>query len=223
MDYAKYLTKVGIEGEQLQQAIDSINEAKNLYDKEVKPYKNKAPFVWAKLARSLPWEADTVPPGYEHYDNDVSINGDAWAQKQPDGTWVTIRAKGVPNCIQYFHPDYTGDAYYAKGHHPRSPWARWIWNGIRNRASAAAMNAGPVTDTSDIQKFGDPETSKSHPGIYVHRMGKYWQLYVCEKVFFGLFVVRRNVGFKINNSLDSDKPRAAVVYIPWSLLRAKEG
>lgn len=223
MDYVKYLKQAGVPDEKIQDAVASFNKAEQLYNEQVKPYKNKAPFVWAKLARSLPWEANTVPEGYEHYDNDVSINGDGWAQLQPDGTWRTVREKGVPNCIQYFHPDYTGDAYYAPGHHPRSKWARFIWNGIRNRASGAAMSAGPVTDTSDVEKFGDSATSKSHPGVYVHRMGKYWQLYVCEKTFFGLLVIRRNIGFKINNSLDSDKPRAAVVFISWSLLRAKEG
>ena len=223
MDYLKYLNQAGVPKEQQDAAITSLLESARLYKEKVAPYKRKAPFVWAKLARKLPWEANTVPEGYENYENDVNINGDAWAQKQPDGSWITIREKGVPNCIQYFHPDYTGDAYYAEGHHPRSPWARFIWNGIRNRASASALNAGPLTDTSDVQTFGDKDTSKSHPGVYVHRMGLHWQLYVCEKTFFGLFVIRRNVGFKINNALYSEKPRASVVHITWSLLRAREG
>jgi len=157
-------------------------------------------------------ELEKLPEQYLTYDNEVSINGDLrpWVLNE-EGIGIPLPCPLDDSGIQY--------CYYAKGHHPRSKWARWKWLGIRNRASMAAFLLGPVK-SSDIEIFGDIATDKGHEGVVVFRMGIHWQIYSCKK--FGPFVIRRNVGVKIKNVLQSVAKRAMVVNIPWSLLRWKD-
>jgi hypothetical protein len=51
-------------------------------------------------------------------------------------------------------------------------------------------------------------------------MGDYWQIMSVEKK--GPFVVRRNVGWKINNVRDNQHTVANVTWITWSVLLAKD-
>lgn len=67
------------------------------------------------------WEDDKLPWLFQWWDNDVSINGD-----DP----------------KYWPLDYAGDTYYCAGHHPRSRWARFVWLGLRNRASRLSQMLG---------------------------------------------------------------------------------
>ena len=49
--------------------------------------------------------------------------------------------------MSHSDPRYGGDCYYARGHHPRSFWARYVWVGLRNRASQLSKDLGePVTE-----------------------------------------------------------------------------
>ena len=213
MDYVKYLKKAGVPEKHHEAAIKSLKNSKELSKKSA-PYKWKAPFVIAKVVQDLPWEAEALPEKYWHYDNEVSINGD----KRP---WVlNDKGVGVPmpcplddSGIQY--------CYYAEGHHPRSKWARWVWLGLRNRASKYPYMLGPERSTNpdDFEIFGDIKTDKNHEGVVVFRMGEHWQIYSCEKLW--KFVIRRNVGVKIKNVVQFQAERAMVVNIPFSMVAWK--
>ena len=81
----------------------------------VLPFGMLAPIVMLFVLPFVKKEADRLPKLFWFWDSNISINGDGWAKQRPDGTWVP-----------YGHESYTGDAYYAKGHHPRSFWARYV-------------------------------------------------------------------------------------------------
>ena len=53
----------------------------------------------------------------------------------------------------------------------------------------------------------------------MYRMGDCWQIMAVERK--GPFIVRRNVGWKINNVLHNQHTTANVTWITWSLLRWK--
>lgn len=90
-------------------------------------------------------EAEHLPRLFLWWDNDASINGDGWAVWR-DGQWVHVFGTGLPGerAVPYGSPEYTGDCYYCKGHHPRSFYARWVWLGLRNRASKLSQILGFV-------------------------------------------------------------------------------
>lgn len=220
MNYLKYLRLANVPEELIPQAVKSLEESKELC-RLTKLAKIQAMFVWMKLAVTLPWSANNVPTGYEKYDNDVSINGDGWGKYIEGVGWKTFRGTGEPNCIPYYSPEYGGDAYYCKGFHPRSPFARYVWNGLRNRASRYAFDLG-VPAQENIEQFGDGSTSKKHPGVVVYKMGDHWQIYVCERSIITGFVIRRNVGFKIANVKNYSAKRASVTGVNWSMLRISD-
>lgn len=115
-------------------------------------------------------------------------------------------------------PEARAACYWAEGHHPRSRWARYIWLGWRNRASKLAHDLGAPSG-APIALWGDEKVGRSHAGVCVYRMGDCWQIMVVDR--WGPFVVRRNVGWKINNVRDNQHTVANITWLPWSLLRWK--
>lgn len=224
MNYLQYLMRAGVPEQYHEAALLSLADSESRA-KKVAPYKLKAPFVMAKLVFKLPRDAQELPASHWPYDNEKSINGDGWG-KLVDGEWKTFRVNNEPGCIPYTDPEWGGPAYYldwckwivpAKWRHPWGKFARWWWLGVRNRASRFAYILG-AEKSADWQYWGDIETSKAHEGVVVYRMGEHWQIYACE--MHGPFVVRRNVGVKINNAInDPSIKRAMVVSNKWTLLR----
>lgn len=160
----------------------------------------------------LAWDAEALPARYAKWDNDISINGDPWPWAQrPDGTWY--RPAPLDDT-----PEARAACYWAEGHHPRSRWARYIWLGWRNRASKLAHDLGAPSG-APIALWGDEKVGRSHAGVCVYRMGDCWQIMVVDR--WGPFVVRRNVGWKINNVRDNQHTVANITWLPWSLLRWK--
>ena len=133
------------------------------------------------------------------WDNDVSISGDHQVPAH------TCR-----------HAPEARATYYAPGHHPRSFHARWIWLGLRNRASAlAAMFGRKLTpaEVQDADTWGDETIGKAKEGWCVRRNGPLYQLYIIRKI--GPLCLRVHYGHKLNHARIWGRP-AMVVNISFS-------
>jgi hypothetical protein len=207
MNYTKFLIQAEVPESQHVDALASLARAKSAA-KRMRPYKWTAPIVMALVVPFLRWDAEKLPKLFAKWDNDISLNGDPWDWAQmPDGTWY--RPAPLEDT-----PEARAACYWAKGHHPRSRWARYVWLGWRNRASKLAADLGVPATAASIQPHGDPTISKSKAGAAVYRMGDYWQIMSVEKV--GPFAIRRNVGWKLNNVLHNQHTVANITWVPFS-------
>jgi hypothetical protein len=82
------------------------------------------------------WDAEKLPFLDSIWGNDSSINGDVRDDGVGDG-WGLKPVSLDPNSEEAI-----ASCYWAKGHHPRSFYARWVWLGLRNRASALSSSLG---------------------------------------------------------------------------------
>jgi hypothetical protein len=100
------------------------------------------------------WEDDKLPRLFKIWDNDASINGDRRTDDPNDGLggWTLSRISLDKN-----DQEAISHCYWAPGHHPRSFYARWVWLGLRNRASMLSVMLGRRIE-----------------GISEHWGGKYW-------------------------------------------------
>ena len=211
MNLLKYLQAAGVPETLQPEALASLQRAEEIASR-VAPYKWSAPLVMAWVVPRLAWEAENLPERYAKWDNDISLHGDPrpWAQRE-DGSWY--RPAPLEDT-----PEAREKCYWAKGRHPRSKWARYVWLGWRNKASKLAHDLGEPA-SAPIAFWGDEKVGRDHPGVCVYRMGDAWQIMAVER--WGPFVVRRNVGWKINNVRDNQHTVANVTWITWSLLRWK--
>ena len=149
------------------------------------------------------WEDNHLPHVFSWWDNDISINGDP-IDSQGRDAWAL---------------DYMENAYYAKAP-PRSFWARYVWLGWRNRASALSERLGYAYRRNEFETRiidGDPETSRAHPGWKFTYTENICQLMIVRKI--GNFCIRFNWGYKF-----FDKPTTMPVGITFSILsRIKNG
>jgi len=105
-----------------------------------------APVILLAPLMLLPWSADALPAWLAYWANNAGINGDGLAVLR-NGVWIYLGDIGwtpAPGerVYAYDEPDYTGDAYYALGWHPRSWFARWVWLAFRNVASLRDVLGG---------------------------------------------------------------------------------
>ena len=208
--HLKLLDAVDMPEHRKQEARRSFERANEL-DKQIRKHKLRAPFVMAKVVPKLPWHVNELPPEYAAYDNERGLNGDSsgWVFDPVLGYEVPMQAPLQDT------PEARETCYYAKGHHPRSAAARYIWLGQRNRASKLAHDLGPER-SQDIEQWGDPETSGDHPGILVRRMGEHYEIFGITKI--GPFTLRTRYGYKIGNTVGPrPSSRAMVVTIPFSI------
>lgn len=233
MNWDKYLREAGVPEHLWQEAKDCFELAKQR-NKEFERKVGK--FAWKAMVKmpwllyctdQVKWEDNFLPYKYWHYDNNVSMNGDQWGMILPNGTHTGDFSRervdsGECIPIEYTDPNFKGDCYYAKGHHPRSKFARMIWLGFRNRASKLAQMLGEIVDMREpLVQYG-PNQSREVEGFNFKRQGKLWQFTQTKKVFFGKLVLVRNIGFKINNvGSEVGADRASYTYIPFSLKGAK--
>lgn len=185
-----------------------------------------APLVVTLALLQTPRAANALPRWARWWDNDVSINGDGWAVKR-GGQWVRVVGNELPGevAVPYGAPEYDGDAYYAPGHHPRSTWARFVWLGLRNRASALAVRLGhqvQPADLLDADTWGDEATNRDRAGWCVRRNGAVYQLSIVRPIGAGL-CLRVNCGHKLDLVRRWGRDVAIVVCITASVLRFKGG
>ncbi|ARU06132.1 hypothetical protein CCO03_16940 [Comamonas serinivorans] len=158
-----------------------------------------APIVTFYALLFTPKSANKLPAWARKWDNNVSLNGDAYAVLR-DGQWVTLRngEKAQPGevPVSYDDPAYTGDAYYAKGHHPTSFWARWMWVGWRNRASGLSLSLGPELTEPLRVVAGDVTASRDKPGFFLTCSGDEYQWRSYTKK--GPVVLITNFGAKLD-------------------------
>ncbi len=147
------------------------------------------------------WNAEHLPKLFRWWDNEVSINGD-WG-------FVPLDKKSQ---------EAINMAYYAKGHHPRSFYARWVWLGLRNRATWAAWALGyrkKAGDTEDEWSYGDVWGGK---GWLVARCGPAYRLRYHKALSKKRFL-RIHFGYKIGGS--QSITHGNVVAIGFSIRKRK--
>ena len=94
-------------------------------------------------------------------------------------------------------PEARALCYWAPGHHPRSRWARWVWLGLRNRASALAVQLGhPADYAQPVQVWGDPATSRSRAGWVLRHHNGVYQFHATRRL--GALCLRTNYGYKVD-------------------------
>ena len=154
--------------------LDSMDEARQR-ELPVIWYDCLAPIVMLFVLPFVPRGANKLPAMWRKWDNNISINGDGGGVQMPDGSWVEgyevkdWEAVRGYLYVKYDDPRYGGDAYYAKGHHPRSFWARYIWLGWRNRATQASFDVGIDSGAPII-------TAAEGDGWRIRRSGDLWEV-----------------------------------------------
>lgn len=155
-----------------------------------------APFIVPIALLFTKHEDAHLPALFRWWDNDVSINGD----RAED--WAL---------------DFKGNAYYAKAP-PRSFWARYVWLGLRNRASWLGEHLGYKYKEGEydaIFTYGNPHTSRTWPdgeGWMLKTTGSVYQLMVVKHITSKL-CIRTHWGYKL-----FDRDRAPIVAIAFSVL-----
>ena len=163
------------------------------------------------------WEDEKLPKLFALWDNDASINGDKRTDDPNDGRngW---NLKFVP--LEKDSEEAINMCYWAQGHHPRSFYARWVWLGLRNRASNASVMLGKQPDyTQELKIYGDPATENGHSGWRLAVLGNLVRFYVCRKI--GPFCLRVHYGYKIGSPDGPYFGKVPFTAIAFSLLRWK--
>lgn len=153
------------------------------------------------------WEDDHLPRFFWMWDNDASINGDRRTDDVNDGLfgWAL---KQVP--LDKNSQEAIDMCYYAPGHHPRSFYARWVWLGLRNRASALAVALGKeVVEPSVLYNENEFQM------IWFSTNGV-WRFYEMLPITDSL-AIRMHCGYKF--PLIPGSTRAPAVSIGFSLRR----
>ena len=194
-------------------------------------YDLSAPIVMLLVLPFVRRSADKLPSLFRRWDNNVSLNGDGEAVFI-DGkfltaghgiTWEDYNAALARGAYRYTYDDplYHGDAYYAKGHHPRSFWARYVWVGLRNRASQLSVEMGEDVHERPTVLSGAVGIGASTEGHFLLHSGDLYHYKSVRKV--GPFALIRSYGYKleiVRNSQDGTGLAAAVA-IGRSLKRRK--
>lgn len=171
-----------------------------------------APFVVPIILIFTKREANRLPGFWDTlWGNDSSINGDNWGWTPgPDGVGIPVPAPETDE-------EAIARCYWAPGHHPRSWWARFVWLGLRNRASRFAVVTGRAVEGPVVHLAGIYDPDRHNAGYELCVRDGTYQLFKVVKL--GRLALRINVGFKIRPVWSF--ARAPAVYITFSLLRWK--
>ena len=206
--------------------LKSCCESAKAADNKVRFYDLSAPIVMAVVLPFVKREADRLPSLFSAWDNNVSLNGDGCGWQNPEtGEWFDLRTGLIPHgapLVSHSDPAYGGDCYYAPGHHPRSFWARYVWVGLRNRASMLSVKLGRDVTSRPVVVSGDPTIHRHGPyGHFVLRHGDTFHYKSIRA--FGPFALTRSYGYKLEIPFKSAEGtgRAAAVAIGRSLKRRR--
>lgn len=211
-------------------AIDSIEAAEQAAAKAFW-YDITAPLVMLLVLPFVKRSADSLPRAFAKWDNNVSLNGDGAAIFRDD-KWLDLRdgVQALPgeHIYTYDDPLYAGDAYYAKGHHPRSLWARYVWVGLRNRASQLSVDLGTNVAARPVLISGSLDINRHDtPGHFLLKDGSSYHFKSIQPTrILGLrCAVIRSCGYKLEIALmrpPGAYGRVAAVAIGYSLKRWKD-
>ena len=206
--------------------LKSCCESAKAADNKVRFYDLSAPIVMAVVLPFVKREADRLPSLFSAWDNNVSLNGDGCGWQNPEtGEWFDLRTGLIPHgapLVSHSDPACGGDCYYAPGHHPRSFWARYVWVGLRNRASMLSVKLGRDVTSRPVVVSGDPTIHRHGPyGHFVLRHGDTFHYKSIRA--FGPFALTRSYGYKLEIPFKSAEGtgRAAAVAIGRSLKRRR--
>ena len=182
--------------------IDCMDQAEDA-DKATWPYDLTAPLIMLVALAFTKRDADRLPRLFRKWDNNVSLNGDGHGWRDHEGNWHHGRDGAVPPpgtiMLSYSDPAYAGDAYYAEGHHPRSYWARYIWVGLRNRASQLSVDKGRDVAARPICISGSADISRTRPGHFLLKQGDTYHYKSFRNI--GPFCLIRSYGYKLEYAL----------------------
>lgn len=200
-------------------------------DRRARIYDLSAPIVMLLVLPFVPRSADKLPKLFAAWDNNISLNGDSGGVQMPDGSWVSWYDvedwEAVKDCLQvtYDDPRYGGDAYYARGHHPRSFWARYVWVGLRNRASQLALDLGREVKAPIEVLSGSMDVGTRKAGHFLLKSGDVYHYKSFSPFRLAGFplVCIRSYGFKLEIAMKNadQADRVATVAIGWSAKRWK--
>ena len=220
--FAEIAALPGLSDHERDAIADCLEDARHADDKTW-PYDLSAPIVMLLVLLFVKRGANQLPRLFSKWDNNVSLNGDGEVVRRGD-RWVNLRDIGwTPEpgeqVIRYDDPRYDGDAYYAPGHHPRSFWARYVWLGLRNRASQRSVELGrDVTEAPQLIS-GRMDIGTRMAGHFLLRQGDTYHYKSIRK--WGPFALIRSYGYKLEIRYYQGPGRAAAVAIGRSLKRWK--
>lgn len=163
-----------------------------------------APVVVPVALLFTKWEDEHLPRWAWWWDNDASINGDLRTDDINDGLggWALRPiSTNTSNLYEIL------SCYWAPGHHPRSFYARWVWLGLRNRASALSQALG--------SEASGPAVAWTGPTWKVTRVDDDWRYY--ELYPIGKLAIRMHCGYKVPRL--PGEAKAAAVSIGFSVKR----
>lgn len=160
------------------------------------------------------WKAETLPSIFRWWDNDASINGDIRTDDPYDGLggwalWPVPLDKSNEEAIRR--------CYWAPGHHPRSFFARWVWLGLRNRASYLNVAFGKQFGGMLEVATNEGEDGSSATLRYGISTSGRPMLSLMVLKPLGPFVLRSYYGYKIPNI--PGEPMAKIATVGFSLKR----
>jgi len=196
-----------------------------------------APLVMLLVLPFVSRSANQLLKPFRKWDNNISLNGDSGGVLLPDGRWLQWREmtdeqwKEVAEIgylsVSYDDPKYRGDAYYAPGHNPRSFWARYVWVGLRNRASQLALDNGRDVKAPIEVLSGSIDIGTRKEGHFLLKSGDVYHFKSAKRLkLLGRDLVRiRNYGYKLEIAMKNadQADRVATVVIGWSVKRWKGG
>lgn len=236
MDIKKYMRLTGVGEEHYDNIVKSMKLAKDNAFK-LHLYSFTAPLVLLFLVPFMKWEDNKVTDllqrnpfkwlhkywkGLEQfldkYDNNISMNGDnlRWIE-DPNGVLYDGIRYSYEEAPLEDTPEERAKCYYAKGHHRRSKYARYVWLGLRNRASKYALDIGKELSRD---KFPDKYIYRDGKGTVIElwTLDDWWQITTSEP-FLKYFKKKTNMGLKIN-IFDTDlREKAIIVHKPFAYVR----
>jgi hypothetical protein len=154
------------------------------------------------------WGDEHLPRWAWWWDNDASINGDVRTDDPTDGLggWALKPVPLARGSLQA-----RAMCYWAPGHHPRSFYARWVWLGLRNRASALSQALGSTAT--------GPATFWNGPTWTITRVADDWRFYELLPIPGTRLSIRMHCGYKVPRL--PGEAKAAAVSIGLSLRRER--